>query len=146
MQVDDVVLLFVSVLRQEGPEVRAADRQHEGVSREKLLIIIVPTCQGNISELLPHDQLFHQEEEGLVVVVPFQQKLVLCSTHCNHRVGPAQVRSFLLQGIVRKAAITKYEFEKDERFLDSALKLLLLSFSTFLKVKTYISLILLIKT
>lgn len=98
VQVDDVVLLLVPVLRQEGPEVGAADGQHEGVGGEQLVLLIVPTGKGHVSELLPHDQLLHQQEEGLVVVVPFQQELVFCRTHCNHRLGTASLRSCLISG------------------------------------------------
>ena len=66
------------------------------MSRQKLLVLIVSTCKGYISELLPHDQFLHQKEERLVVVVPFQQKFVLCSTHCNHRMVAVKIRSFLV--------------------------------------------------
>jgi len=90
VEVDDVVLLLVPVLRKEGPEVGAAHRQHEGVGGEQLLLLIVPTGESHVSELLPHDQLLHQEEEGLVMVVPFQQEFVFCSTHCNHKLSSAQ--------------------------------------------------------
>ena len=77
VQVDDVVLLLVSVLRQEAPEVGGADREHQRVGRQQLLLLPSPTGQRDVRELLPHDQLLHQQEEGLMMVVPFQQELVI---------------------------------------------------------------------
>lgn len=71
IEMDDVVLLLVPVLGQQGPEVRAADGQHERVGGDELLVILPGAGEGHVGQLLPHDQLLHQQEEGLVVVVPF---------------------------------------------------------------------------
>lgn len=77
IEVDDVVLLLVSVLGQERPEVGAADGQHERVGGDELLVIRPDTGERHVGQLLPQDELLHQQEEGLVVVVPFQQEFVL---------------------------------------------------------------------
>ena len=76
-QVDDVVLLLVPVLSQQRPEVGAAHGEHQAVGGEQLLVLGRAARQGHVRQLLPHDELLDQQEEALVVVVPFQKKFVL---------------------------------------------------------------------
>jgi len=77
VEVDDMVLLLVPVLAQQPSEVRRADREHEGVCRQKLVVGAIPTSKGDICQLFQLDKLLHKDEERLMMIVPLQQKFFI---------------------------------------------------------------------
>jgi len=72
-----MMFLLVPVLAQQPSEVGGADREHEGVGGQKLMVGAIPTSKGDICQLFQLDKLLHEDEERLMMVMPLQQKFFI---------------------------------------------------------------------